>query len=123
MRLAAGYATLDCFRLQTRHQRSGFMRTTGQMEVTANFSKIGIGDPLDFAPGVCSSEVRADPYSRQLNYYLAGTYTVARAGRHTGARSIFAVFGTSVRVPRVPEDDLHRRVSVGGPVFRPNTGA
>ena len=88
VRLAAGYATLDCFRLQTRHQRSGFMRTTGQMEVTANFSKIGIGDPLDFAPGLCSSEVRADPYSRQLNYYLAGTYTVARAGRHAGARSI-----------------------------------
>ena len=87
MRLAAGYATLDCFRLQARNQRSGFMRTTGQMELTANFSKIGIGSPLDFAPGLCSSEVREDPYSRELNYYLAGTYTVARAGRRFGARS------------------------------------
>jgi outer membrane protein insertion porin family/translocation and assembly module TamA len=88
VRVAAGYATLDCFRLQTRLQRSAFMRTTGQLELTANFSKIAIGDPLDFAPGMCSSSVRADPYSSQLNYYLGATYTVARAGRRAGARSV-----------------------------------
>jgi outer membrane protein insertion porin family len=87
-RLATGYATLDCFRVQTRYQRSAFMQTTGQLELTANFSKIGIGDPLDFAPGMCSSSVRADPYSSKLNYYLGATYTVARAGHRAGARSV-----------------------------------
>jgi outer membrane protein insertion porin family/translocation and assembly module TamA len=88
LRVAAGWATLDCFRLQTRQQRSAFMRTTGQLELTANFSKIAIGSPLDFAPGLCSGAVQDDPYSKRLNYYLGATYTVARAGRRTGARSV-----------------------------------
>ena len=76
LRLAAGYATLDCLRLQLRHQHAGVLRRAGRVELTTNLSKIAIGSPLDFAPGLCSSAVQDDPYSRRLNYYVGGTYSI-----------------------------------------------
>src|SRR6186713_434987 len=68
LKLTAGYATLDCFRLQLRHQHAGVFRRAGRFELTTNLSKIAIGSPLDFAPSVCSSAAQDDPYSRRLNY-------------------------------------------------------
>ena len=87
LRLAAGYATLDCFRLQLRHQHAGVFRRAGRFELTTNLSKIAIGSPLDFAPSLCSSEAQDDPYSRQLNYYVGGTYSIDAPGGGGIARS------------------------------------
>ena len=88
LRVRAGYATLDCFRIQVHGQRAGVRRRAGRLELTASMSKIGVGEPLDFAPGMCSNDVRADPYSRRLNYYLGGTFSVAAPARRPGTRSV-----------------------------------
>jgi outer membrane protein assembly factor BamA len=88
VRLRAGYATLDCYRLQLQGRRSGVLRPSGSIELTMNLSKIAVGSPLDFAPGMCSSAVREDPYSTRLNYYVGGTYAVAGLGRRGVTRSL-----------------------------------
>ena len=88
LRVRAGYATLDCFRIQAHGQRAGVRRRAGRLELTASMSKIGVGEPLDFAPGMCSSDVRADPYSSRLNYYVGGTFSVAAPARRPGTRSV-----------------------------------
>jgi len=88
LRVRAGYATLDCFRIQLHGQRAGVRRRAGRLELTSSMSKIGVGHPLDFAPGMCSSDVRADPYSRRLNYYAGGTFSVAAPARRPGTRSV-----------------------------------
>ena len=88
LRLRAGYATLDCFRIQLHGQRAGVRRRAGRLELTASMSKIGVGHPLDFAPGMCSNDVRADPYSSRLNYYAGGTFSVAAPARRPGTRSV-----------------------------------
>ena len=78
LEVSAGFGTLDCFRLNTQLERTAFLRPNGRLELTGVMSKIAIGDPLDFAPGVCSGAVQDDPFSRHLNYYLGATY------RHPG---------------------------------------
>ncbi|HSA55654.1 MAG TPA: BamA/TamA family outer membrane protein [Gemmatimonadaceae bacterium] len=88
LRLRAGYATLDCFRLQLQGSRSGAFRRPGRLELTANLTKLAVGHPLDFAPGLCSDDVRADPYSRRLNYYFGGTYSQAASGWRAVTRSV-----------------------------------
>jgi outer membrane protein assembly factor BamA len=88
LRLRTGYGTLDCFRIQLQGSRAGAFRRAGRLEITASLSKVGIGSPLDFAPGLCSSNVRADPYSSRLNYYLGATYSQAATGRRRVTRSV-----------------------------------
>ena len=88
VRLRAGYATLDCYRVQLQGRRSGVLRPSGSFELTMNLSKIAVGSPLDFAPSMCSSAVREDPYSTRLNYYVGGTYAVAGLGRRGVTRSL-----------------------------------
>src|SRR6185503_16019403 len=55
--------------------------------LTARLSKVGIGSPLDFAPSLCSSAARADPFSGYLNYYLGFTYTNPGVGARPVRRS------------------------------------
>ena len=89
VRLRAGYATLDCFRLQLQARRAGIFDRPGQLELTTRLSKVAVGDPLDFAPSLCSSETQADPYSARLNYYAGGTYALASLGRWTRSVSLY----------------------------------
>lgn len=63
-----GWATLDCFRMQGTLTDRDFLPVAQRMELTARISKIGIGNPLDGAPGLCQRQARTDPYSRTLNY-------------------------------------------------------
>jgi outer membrane protein assembly factor BamA len=88
VRLRAGYGTLDCIRLQLQGHRLGIARRPGRFEITTRLSKVAVGKPLDFAPGFCSSEVQADPYSSRLNYYVGGTYAVTSLGPHGWSRQI-----------------------------------
>ncbi len=68
-----GWATLDCFRMQGTLTDRDFLPMAQRLELTGRVSKVGIGAPLDGAPGLCQGQARADPYSRSLNYYTALT--------------------------------------------------
>ena len=74
LRARAGWGTLDCTRFQVELDRTAVFQPAGHATLTARASKIGIGDPLDFAPGTCASEARDDPYSARLNYYAGASY-------------------------------------------------
>jgi outer membrane protein assembly factor BamA len=83
-----GYGTLDCVRLQLQGSRAAVLGKPGRFEATMNLSKVAVGAPLDFAPGFCSSDVRADPYSARLNYYVGGTYAIPALGRRRWGKSV-----------------------------------
>ena len=68
-----GWATLDCFRMQGALTDRDFLPYAQRLELSARVSKIGIGAPLDGAPGLCQGQASSDPYSRTLNYYTAMT--------------------------------------------------
>jgi outer membrane protein insertion porin family/translocation and assembly module TamA len=74
VRLRGGYGTMDCMRLQVDVSRSAFLSPPGSLEITGRLSKVGIGEPLDFAREVCSEAIQEDPYSQWLNYYAGVTY-------------------------------------------------
>src|SRR4029453_17871590 len=76
LRTKIGYGTLDCFRLQLQASRAAVLGKPGRFEATINLSKVAVGAPRDVAPSICSSDVRADPYSARLNYYVGGTYAI-----------------------------------------------
>jgi outer membrane protein insertion porin family/translocation and assembly module TamA len=88
LRTRVGYGTLDCFRVQLQASRAAVFGKPGRFEATLNLSKVAVGAPLDFAPGICSSDVQADPYSARLNYYVGGTYAIPALGRRRWAKSV-----------------------------------
>ena len=91
MHVRAGYGTLDCIRLQFQASRTAVFAKPGRFEATLNLSKVAVGSPLDFAPAFCSSDVRADPYSTRLNYYVGGTYAIPALGRGRWSKA-FSVY-------------------------------
>lgn len=68
-----GWATLDCFRMQGALTDRDFLPMAQRLELTGRVSKVGMGAPLNGAPGLCQGQALADPYSRTLNYYTAVT--------------------------------------------------
>jgi outer membrane protein assembly factor BamA len=88
LNVRAGYGTLDCVRLQFQASRTAMFEKPGRVELTLNLSKVAVGSPLDFAPGFCSSDVRADPYSSRLNYYAGGTYAIPALGGRRWSKSV-----------------------------------
>ncbi len=73
LRTGVGWATLDCFRAQVRYvDRSPFGRAR-RLELETRLSKLGVGAPLAFAPGLCAGVVRNDPFSDRLNYFVGAT--------------------------------------------------
>ncbi|MGV3709621.1 MAG: BamA/TamA family outer membrane protein, partial [Gemmatimonas sp.] len=77
-RVGGGWATQDCGRVQARVQDRAFLAPGRRAELSARASKIGVGAPLDFAEALCSSFVRNDPFSEQLNYYTGLTISNTR---------------------------------------------
>lgn len=77
-RAGLGWATQDCIRVQGRVQDRGFLGIGRRVELSARASKIGIGAPADFAPSICSSALRSDPFSAKLNYYLGTTLSESK---------------------------------------------
>ncbi|HEX5075788.1 MAG TPA: BamA/TamA family outer membrane protein [Gemmatimonadaceae bacterium] len=88
LRTKFGYGTLDCFRTQIQASRAAVLGKPGRFEATVNLSKVAVGAPLDFAPGICSGDVQADPYSQRLNYYVGGTYAIPALGRRRWAKAV-----------------------------------
>lgn len=68
-----GWATLDCFRTRAVYTDRNFLRGARRLEVTGQLSKIGFGEPLDFAPGLCTDELDRDPFSAGVNYFVGAT--------------------------------------------------
>lgn len=63
MRVGAGWATLDCTRTQARFTDRNFLGAARRLEVDARLSHIGL----------CTGNVRDDPFSSQLNYFTSAT--------------------------------------------------
>ena len=72
-RVGLGWATQDCVRAQGRLTNRSFLGVGRRVELNARASKIGVGAPTDFAPAFCSTQVRNDQFSQQLNYYFGST--------------------------------------------------
>ena len=72
-RLGVGYGSLDCFRVSAEYTNVDFLHQARRLELNARMSKIGVGAPLNFAKGLCTSQVREDVYSDTLNYYAGAT--------------------------------------------------
>lgn len=85
-RAAAGYGTLDCFRATGDVTKFNFLGGAARLDLHARLSKIGISEPLTGAASLCP-QARADPYSRDLNYYL---------GASASRRALFREFAPSI---------------------------
>jgi outer membrane protein insertion porin family/translocation and assembly module TamA len=71
-RVGAGYGTLDCFRLTGEFTDYNFLSAARRLDFSARVSKIGIGEPLAGASGLCP-QAKKDVFSNRLNYYMGAT--------------------------------------------------
>jgi outer membrane protein insertion porin family/translocation and assembly module TamA len=107
-RLGAGYGTLDCFRVTGEYTDYNFLNGARRFDLTTRVSKIGIGKPLDWAPGLCPSAKR-DVFSNRLNYYVGGTF---RQPVFLGLRTVPTI---TVYSQRVSEYNAYlRTTAIGG---------
>ena len=107
-RLGAGYGTLDCFRLTGEYTDFNFLNGARRLDVNTRVSKIGIGRPLDGAPGLCPA-ARKDVFSNRLNYYVGATL---RQPLFLGLRTVPTL---TVYSQRVSEYNAYvRTTSIGG---------
>lgn len=85
-RTTAGWATLDCFRTQTRFAEQNFAGLGHRLELTGRLSKIGLAKPFSGLDGLCAQRVRDDPFSQRLNYYVGATTTLRGLSSWRGLR-------------------------------------
>ncbi|HMG12819.1 MAG TPA: POTRA domain-containing protein, partial [Gemmatimonadaceae bacterium] len=93
-RVGAGYGTLDCFRVTSEYTDYNFVNGARRFDLTARVSKIGIGKPLDWAPGLCPN-AKKDVFSNRLNYYVGATL---RQSVFLGLRTVPTITVYSQRV-------------------------
>jgi outer membrane protein insertion porin family/translocation and assembly module TamA len=72
-RVGAGYGTLDCFRVTGEYTDYNFLNGARRLDLSARVSKIGIGRPLNGAPGFCPA-AKKDVFSNLLSYYFGATF-------------------------------------------------
>ena len=107
-RAGAGYGTLDCFRLTSEFTDYNFLNGARRFDVNARVSKIGIGRPLDGAPGLCPA-AKKDVFSNRLNYYVGATL---RQPTFLGLRTVPTI---TVYSQRVSEYNAYlRTTAIGG---------
>jgi outer membrane protein insertion porin family/translocation and assembly module TamA len=107
-RAGAGYGTLDCFRLTTEFTDYNFLNGARRFDLNARVSKIGIGKPLDGAPGLCPA-AKQDVFSNRLNYYIGATF---RQPTFLGLRTVPTI---TVYSQRVSEYNAYlRTTAIGG---------
>ena len=71
-RPAIGYGTLDCFRATGDYTQYNFLGGAARLDVNSRVSKLGISEPWTGAASLCP-QAKADPYSRDLNYYVGAS--------------------------------------------------
>jgi outer membrane protein assembly factor BamA len=107
-RVGAGYGTLDCFRVTGEFTDYNFLNGARRFDVSTRVSKIGIGRPLDGAPGFCPA-AKKDIFSDRLNYYAGATL---RQPVFLGLRTFPTI---TVYTQRVSEYNAYRRTTtIGG---------
>jgi len=107
-RVGAGYGTLDCFRVTGEYTDYNFLNGARRFDLTARVSKIGIGRPIDGAPGLCPA-ARKDVFSNRLNYYAGATL---RQSVFLGLRTVPTI---TVYSQRVSEYNAYlRTTAIGG---------
>jgi outer membrane protein insertion porin family/translocation and assembly module TamA len=111
MRAGVGWATLDCFRTQARVVDRAFIGGARRLELDARLTKIARGEPLDFAPSLCTANSRADPFSSRLNYYAGATI---RQPRLFGTRNVPAL---TLYSERRSEFEAYERTTPLGGIF------
>ena len=69
-----GWAVLDCFKARVQLTDKNFLGNARRLELSAQVSKIGYGEPTRFAAGrLCAPAIRADTFSARLNYFTGAT--------------------------------------------------
>jgi outer membrane protein insertion porin family len=107
-RVGAGYGTLDCFRVTGEFTDYNFLNGARRFDVSTRVSKIGIGRPLDGAPGFCPM-AKKDIFSNRLNYYTGATL---RQPVFLGLRTFPTI---TIYTQRVSEYNAYlRTTTVGG---------
>ncbi|HMI43294.1 MAG TPA: BamA/TamA family outer membrane protein, partial [Gemmatimonadaceae bacterium] len=107
-RVGAGYGTLDCFRLTGEFTDYNFLSGARRLDINGRVSKIGIGKPLDGAPGMCPA-AKKDVFSNRLNYYLGATL---RQPIFLGLRTVPTI---TLYTQRLSEYNAYRRTTaIGG---------
>ncbi|HEY6090051.1 MAG TPA: BamA/TamA family outer membrane protein [Gemmatimonadaceae bacterium] len=107
-RVGAGYGTLDCLRVTGEYTDYNFLSGARRLDINTRVSKIGIGKPLDGAPGLCPA-ARKDVFSNRLNYYAGATL---RQPVFLGLRTIPTI---TVYTQRVSEYNAYlRTTAIGG---------
>ncbi|MEP7345625.1 MAG: POTRA domain-containing protein, partial [Gemmatimonadaceae bacterium] len=76
-RASIGWGNLDCGRTQGEYSDFNFLGRLLRLDLTGRLSKIGTGYPFDFASALCTSQVKRDPLSDTLNYYVGATFSQA----------------------------------------------
>ncbi len=75
IRLGAGYGTYDCFRGLGAWTIYDFLGGGRTLDLSVQFSKVGVGDPIDFGleNGVCWALASEDSTRLKLNYNLGAS--------------------------------------------------
>ena len=69
-----GWSVLDCFKDRTRYIDKNFLGEARRLELTAQVSKVGYGEPTRFSHGnLCAPDIRADTFSAKLNYFTSAS--------------------------------------------------
>ena len=69
-----GWAVLDCFKARVQLVDKNFLGEARRLDLQAQVSKLGYGQPLRFARGsLCAPAIRSDTFSARLNYYTGAT--------------------------------------------------
>jgi outer membrane protein insertion porin family len=93
IRVGAGYASLDCFRMQGGWTAYDFLGGARSLDVSGQLSKIGVGYPTDanFKRNVCGF-LRDDDQSDTANYNATVTLRQPAflSPRHTASFAVFA---------------------------------
>ncbi len=108
---AAGWATLDCFRLRADLTDRYFLPQAQRLELTGRLSRIGVGHPFRFAPGLCAPPARSDAYGDTANYYLGFTI------RQPGFFRLRRVPSVTLFSSRTSEYNAFERVTPVGALF------
>ena len=111
-RVGAGYGTLDCFRLTGEFTDYNFMSGARRLDVNARVSKIGIGQPLDWAAWNLCPQAKKDVFSNRLNYYLgrdpAGSRFSSACAAFPPSRCTPSACRSTTRIAERPRSEASR---------------
>ena len=69
-RLSGGWGNYDCLRMQGNIATVNLLGGLRRLDLNARLSRIGAGQPFEFANALCPKDVQKDFFSQGLNYYV-----------------------------------------------------